>query len=438
MHQPSSIFKIPLLLLFLLSILSATALLPTTKITEAATVAELQAQINDRNAKLQVLQKEIESYQAQLSTVSSQSKNLQGNIKTLDATKKKLEKEIALAQGQITATNLEIRKLSIEIDDKKNDITQNSNAVAQSLRELNQTESNSFISVFLGNRSMATFLNSIAEDIQVQKSISAKVEVLKDLKAQLEDSVNQSKEKEQQLERIKIQLGDKKNLVVYDQQQKNKLLSQTKNQESNYQKIIAQKKAQAAAFDAELNDFESQLKLAIDPKSIPSTKAGVLSWPVDRVVLTQSFGNTAFAKAHASAYNGNGHNGIDLGVSIGNNIKAALGGIVKGIGDTDTVCPSASYGKWVLVEHPNGLTTLYAHLSIIKVSSGQQVSTGELLGYSGQTGYATGPHLHFTVYASQGVRILQRQSKVCGGAYTMPIADLSAYLNPLSYLPSLN
>jgi murein DD-endopeptidase MepM/ murein hydrolase activator NlpD len=88
----------------------------------------------------------------------------------------------------------------------------------------------------------------------------------------------------------------------------------------------------------------------------------------------------------------------------------------------------------VFIEHGNGLSTLYAHFSLIKVSEGQSVSLGEVIGYSGESGYATGPHLHFTVYATQGVRIMSRKSAVCGGSYTMPIADLKAYLDPLKYL----
>ncbi|MDQ3014888.1 MAG: M23 family metallopeptidase, partial [bacterium] len=132
--------------------------------------------------------------------------------------------------------------------------------------------------------------------------------------------------------------------------------------------------------------------------------------------------------------NGSGHNGIDLGVPIGTAIKSAGVGEVVASGDTDTVCPRASYGKWVLIKHSNGLSTLYAHLSLIKVSAGQAVESGSIIGYSGNTGYSTGPHLHFTVYASQGVQVVNRPSQACGGTYTMPVADLKAYLNPLSYL----
>ena len=83
------------------------------------------------------------------------------------------------------------------------------------------------------------------------------------------------------------------------------------------------------------------------------------------------------------------------------------------MGNTDQSCQGVSCGKWVLIKHANNLSTLYAHLSIIKVSGGQQVETGQLVGYSGDTGYATGPHLH-GVFASEGVEIKSYRSKICG------------------------
>jgi murein DD-endopeptidase MepM/ murein hydrolase activator NlpD len=90
-----------------------------------------------------------------------------------------------------------------------------------------------------------------------------------------------------------------------------------------------------------------------------------------------------------------------------------------------------------MVKHPNGLSSVYGHLSVIKAVEGQNVATGDVIGYSGNTGYSTGPHLHLGIYASQGVRIENHvNSRACKSA-KMPIADIMAYLDPFEYLPEL-
>jgi murein DD-endopeptidase MepM/ murein hydrolase activator NlpD len=78
---------------------------------------------------------------------------------------------------------------------------------------------------------------------------------------------------------------------------------------------------------------------------------------------------------------------------------------------------------------------MYAHLSSFAVAKGDIVKSGQVIGYSGNTGYSTGPHLHFTVYASQGVKVMQYTSSVSCKHATIPIADPKAYLDPMLYLP---
>jgi murein DD-endopeptidase MepM/ murein hydrolase activator NlpD len=214
-------------------------------------------------------------------------------------------------------------------------------------------------------------------------------------------------------------------------------LAETKSQESTYQSILAKKKAQQASFEAALQDLQSKLQYTINPDQITPAGKGVLRWPLYNVRLTQSFGNTAFARG--GAYNGKGHNGIDLAAQVGTPLKAALSGTVLATGNTDVVRGCYSFGKWVMIKHSNGLSTMYAHMSQINVSTGQAVATGQLIGYTGETGYATGPHLHFGVYVSSATQIVTlgsatKSATACSNA-VMPVVPLSGYLNPSNYLP---
>jgi LysM repeat protein len=89
-----------------------------------------------------------------------------------------------------------------------------------------------------------------------------------------------------------------------------------------------------------------------------------------------------------------GYNGIDIATPVGTPIMAAAGGTVtvaRGFGW------NGGYGQYVVVSHPNGTQTLYAHLSDVIVSQGQSVIQGQVIGYSGNSGKSTGAHLHFEV-----------------------------------------
>jgi murein DD-endopeptidase MepM/ murein hydrolase activator NlpD len=213
---------------------------------------------------------------------------------------------------------------------------------------------------------------------------------------------------------------------------KEKFVINTKQQEASYRKLVATKQAERDAFEKELFDFESQLKQQIDPSSIPQTGNKLLNYPLDDVYITQYFGKTVAAKR---LYVSGSHNGVDFRASVGTPVKSAASGVVVGTGDTDPACRGTSYGKWVLVKHNNGLTTVYGHLSLIKVTAGQTVGAGQLLAYSGKSGYATGPHLHLSVFPTGTVTISDVPSKVCKGAVMrFPVAPVSAYLDPMAYL----
>ena len=84
-----------------------------------------------------------------------------------------------------------------------------------------------------------------------------------------------------------------------------------------------------------------------------------------------------------------GHHGVDIRLRTGDSVQAAFGGIVR------VASRMGGYGNCVVIRHPNGLETLYGHLSKINVKHGQRVAVGEVIGLGGSTGNSTGPHLHF-------------------------------------------
>ena len=179
----------------------------------------------------------------------------------------------------------------------------------------------------------------------------------------------------------------------------------------------------------EIDKLEDELRKTFNVSLLPEKRPGVLSMPIQNPRITQNWGEIS------NLYRGKPHNGLDIGAPIGTPIFAARAGKVTAVGNNDRL----QYGRYILIEHDNGLSTLYAHLSFIKGETGATVARGDIIGYTGNTGYSTGPHLHFTVFATDAVAIGELKSKICGAStYKIPLlTKTGGYLNPLSYLPGL-
>ena len=394
----------------------------------AATETELRARLQERNNQIKALEEEIARYQQSLSENRQQSKTLTGEITRLENEIKKLNADITLTGKRIEATELQISELEIEITDKEANIEKNKEVLSEVLKSMYEAEHESTMEVLLKNNKISDFFGDMQQIQNLEVSIQENLFNLKELKASLEDELQSKEEKKNSLVHLHSELDDKKSIQQSTQGKKRTLLSETKNQESVYQHTLKTKEEQRKLVLEEIQRSEDELRKLINPASLPESRTGVLSWPVKgRAVLTQSFGNTPDSRI---LYNGKPHNGIDIGAASGTSIYAAEGGIVREIGNTDAFPGCLSYGKWILIEHPNNLSTLYAHLSLIKVSRGQSVNRDDLIGYSGATGYATGPHLHFTVYAAKTVEF--RSSSVAGSQCRF--LPYGGYLNPMAYL----
>ena len=164
-----------------------------------------------------------------------------------------------------------------------------------------------------------------------------------------------------------------------------------------YEQMEAAEREASAAFDALAAELEAQ-RLAAQQQaqggggsSIVGT--GQFAWPTPSTSLITSYYGTRMHPVYGYE---RFHSGVDIGAADGATVIAADGGTVV------TAGWSGGYGNCVMIDHGNGYTTLYAHLSSITVGSGQAVSRGDTIGYVGSTGVSTGPHLHYEVRQGGG------------------------------------
>lgn len=392
-------------------------------------VSELRTKINGNRAEIQKIENEIKKYEQELNKVQGKKQTLQNSIYSLDLSRKKTIAKIKLTNDKISKTKKNILTLSKDVDNHVQKIKNGTAGLAQSLRIMNESDQESLIEILLKNNNLANAWTVIESLRQFQSTVGDRINTLNSIKLKLLKTKNAKELEIRTLDTEKDELASNKKALDINRQAKNTLLKQTKNKESEYQKILVAKRQAKKDFEAQMAAFEAKLSYILDKNKIPQKGSGIFSWPVPSHHITQYFGNTKFARS--GAYNGRGHNGIDLRASIGTRVNSVLDGTVQDI--NNKVAAQCQYGKWVLIKHNNGLSTLYAHLSSISVTKGQTVVKGQRIGYSGNTGYAFGPHLHLTTYASGAVKFKQYKCH-SGPTVKVPISAYGGYLNPIDYL----
>lgn len=400
------------------------------------TADELKSNLDALTAQIKALDDEIKAYNSKISSTQGEAKTLKAALAQLEARHTGLVKDISYTRLRIQKAEDNILFTKNKIESTESKLSETKAALAESLRSLVHNEQSvpSFVGVLAPNSHLSDVIDIDKRTKDVTVAINDKARTLADVKTTLAVQKASYEDHKNTLLTLSETLNDQKELVDQTSKDKSSLLTQTKNKEATYQKLLADRKKKKGDLEAEMLDVESKLKTIVDASKIPKYGKGILQFPLDNVIITQYFGNTPFASQNPQVYNGSGHNGIDLGTKVGTPIYTSAPGVVLGTGNTDASCAGVSYGKWVLVKHNNGLSTLYAHLSLIQVKAGDTLTSRQKIGLSGNTGYSTGPHLHFTVYASDAVQITNYVSKVCGTNMTMPIAPRAGYLNPLSYL----
>ncbi len=385
----------------------------------------LKSQIDAKNKQLDAINKQLQATQENLKTTQDQKNTLQREVNIINANIKSLNLSIQADTVTGQQLQLQIQQLNDDLADIAASISAKQAAIKSIMAQLqkNDAAQGNLLVTFLKEKSLADGVLEAQTLHNLEAQLESDIGGLETLNTEYSKKVSESASKKQQVILEAASLKDKVSIVQDQQAEKKNLLDATKGQESIYQKQVADLQKQQQQIANDIEALDAILRGKVNPSLLPTAHAGLLLVPIpgDTVnSITQGYGATEFAK---NGYAGHWHNGLDLAAPIGTPVLAAEDGIISGMANEDLYCPKGAYGKFITINHPDGLTTLYGHLSKQIVQIGETVKKGQVIGYSGKTGYALGPHLHFTVYAQTTFNV--NKSKSCG---PLPVGgDLDPY-----------
>ncbi|MEK7604544.1 MAG: hypothetical protein AAB442_01995 [Patescibacteria group bacterium] len=215
-----------------------------------AVESSLQSLIDANNAQLLSLQNKIAEYQKQLDALGTEKTTLKAAIDSLTITQQKLTTQIQATQNKIQSANLQIQKLSESIGNTEETIGENQYAIAKTLREIAQaqTESSSLITHVLATHSFTDAWKITDEAIQFNTALASDIEKLRATKQQLSTNRSAVTKTKESLVSLQQDLSTQKRQVLASKTAQQELLTQTKNQESNYQKLLSLAKSELASY----------------------------------------------------------------------------------------------------------------------------------------------------------------------------------------------
>lgn len=399
-------------------LLCAAIFLISAPFSHASTIDDLKAQIEQKQQELKDLEEKSKLYKDTISGSKQQQKTLKNTIISLNDQVSYLRTQIDITGNKIDQTTLFVKKIKLEIQKQEESLRLKKVYVASAIQTINDYDNTSMMELLLKNRDFSNFFSQVEHMQTVEGEIQNNIDQVQLLKSNLDDRRIEQENKEVELQDLKTDLSSQKKITDQQKNKKETLLTQTQNQEKKYTQMLNDVKKKQEQIQKDIYDFEEKLKYTIDPSTIPAARPGLFNWPADGR-LSQGYGSTSSTGFINDYYTF--HNGIDIANPIGTPIYAPADGKIIAIGDDGQY----AYGKWIAINHENGLVTLFGHLSLQIVSPGVTVKKGQKIGYMGSTGFATGPHLHFTVYATNTFQTSQRW---------YGLLPLGGSINPFNYL----
>lgn len=354
-------------------ILGLTAYLCSFSIVQAETLdeqkANLQNQIQESTNQLEYVQEELSS----------------GVVKIQE-----LDDKIRTAQQEISNFENQLKELQTKVEETTNHLThlqqdydENEKLLEERLVVLYESGETTYLDILLKSASLTEFLSNYYTIQQVVETDTELLESISKQKAEVEITKNQLEEQKSNLKLLKA-----KKEQTYIVMQNNRTIQENyMNQLSDNEKEL-QKKIEE--YKAEEQRVENLIQLAAGQGYEGEYTGGVMAWPIAKsgTYITSPFGY----REHPIQGVIKLHSGIDIGnAGFGAPVIAAADGIVT------LASYNGGYGNCVMINHGNGISTLYGHGQKILTTVGTQVKKGDLILEVGSTGNSTGPHLHFEV-----------------------------------------
>lgn len=365
----------------------------------AVQATSLEESIKQKQGAISQAQEEKKKLQSGLSNIKAMVKELEKTKNNLENYVTELDQKLAELEEKIEELKDQIAEKKVEIEQAKADVEQAEKVAAKQyddmkgrLKFLYENGSrNGYMELLLTAQSFSDLLNQ-AEYIEMISAYDKRklleyrqnVEYLKLCRQTLEEEEAVLKEAEESLKNEQ----DSVNALIAEKEQQIKAYQGDINNKSaaisEYEADIAQQNATIAALEKAV----AADKAALAEQNRLKYDGGMFQMPCPGYKrISDDYGNRMHPTLHVQKF----HNGVDFAAASGTPILAAYDGKVV------AASYNSSMGNYVMIDHGDGLYTIYMHASKLYVSSGQSVSKGSQIAAVGSTGRSTGPHLHFSV-----------------------------------------
>ena len=368
-----------------------------------------QSEIDELQKKLDALEQQAQEQQDVINDLTSQKARFITRKLALDNKIEINRQMIELIGEQIEIYDEIIGEKQAELDKALEKETAQTELLRSRIRAMEENSSYSYASFIFDSSSVTELLSRIGDvndimhyDKALEEEYMAAREDVESIKKSYEEVRHEQEllqkeldtkqaELDAQVEAAYTMIADIETLSDDAQAEYDAIAEEEAKAEETLQEAIRKRAAEEAAKNAANNANSGAASGGASGGGTSGGSATSLSnlqWPVPSCTLiTSRFGYRVAPTAGASTY----HGGLDIGAGMGASIVAAGAGDVIYAGD------NGGYGKCVMIDHGNGVVTVYAHMSSIGVSYGQYVTAGQYVGAVGSTGVSTGPHCHFEI-----------------------------------------